>query len=60
MHIAWVVDPLLKFTKVYINFLNFGRSFFTGELSSDFKTPANGPVVLDEKHQVAVKILKKV
>uniref|UniRef100_A0A914E8K1 Protein kinase domain-containing protein n=1 Tax=Acrobeloides nanus TaxID=290746 RepID=A0A914E8K1_9BILA len=32
---------------------------YKGELSSDFKTPANGPVVLDEKHQAAVKILKK-
>lgn len=33
---------------------------YKGKLSSEFRTPANGPVVLDEKHQVAVKILKKV
>uniref|UniRef100_A0A7E4W174 Protein kinase domain-containing protein n=1 Tax=Panagrellus redivivus TaxID=6233 RepID=A0A7E4W174_PANRE len=32
---------------------------YKGKLSKDFKTPANGPVVLDETQQVAVKILKK-
>uniref|UniRef100_A0A914PST8 Uncharacterized protein n=1 Tax=Panagrolaimus davidi TaxID=227884 RepID=A0A914PST8_9BILA len=33
---------------------------YRGKLSKDFRTPANGPVVLDESYQVAVKILKKV
>jgi len=32
---------------------------YRGKLSKDFQTPANGPVVLDESQQVAVKILKK-
>uniref|UniRef100_A0A914PTU1 Protein kinase domain-containing protein n=1 Tax=Panagrolaimus davidi TaxID=227884 RepID=A0A914PTU1_9BILA len=32
---------------------------YRGKLSKDFRTPANGPVVLDESYQVAVKILKK-
>ncbi|KAE9552336.1 hypothetical protein FO519_004461 [Halicephalobus sp. NKZ332] len=32
---------------------------YRGKLSKDFQTPANGPVVLDESQQVAIKILKK-
>uniref|UniRef100_A0AC34R7Q4 Protein kinase domain-containing protein n=1 Tax=Panagrolaimus sp. JU765 TaxID=591449 RepID=A0AC34R7Q4_9BILA len=32
---------------------------YRGKLSKDFKTPANGPVVLNSEFLVAVKILKK-
>lgn len=51
----------LKFTEVSFEVVN--NSYFIilvlGKLSKDFQTPANGPVVLDESQQVAVKILKK-
>lgn len=35
-------------------------SVYLGSLTADYRSPASGPVVLDERHRVAVKVLNRV